>query len=559
MKLFYGSPPGGAAGGGGGGGINANFDEPSSIELQILKTLHVSRHPVYDGPTLLYHEWNVEVIGRYNPFATSYVAGAIGGNPIFRQGSDPATTDSAIRDRLMTPRRQLHLFIGNSLLVSSPAAGFPCDPKLGPFPYRADILQITGDKHADLRFGIRFFVNPCTSVVNPTATILSHRWTQERIVDQDGFATLTTNGHAIFDASKLQFFGAVPDEFIDGMLRPLEGGFRRDSVQVVAHEDGSELQYCLVDRQTPMSIANSVGLVCSRIECYHTSSISRLGVTEGMEQGFESGARIGRSLLGDSGDALGIQSGAKALGVMGFALAGAGLGGFRGGIPTEVHNVLVRVWGHRNSPKRNLETICRAIVDTLLVNSGYETDWKIVAGFDISIMRDVAGRFVQVSATWRSPPIRNLIKTLEALGGAGGAEGKLIDLTADQTGLAGPALAALNEILRRKRAEAAPGGGGGGDLPPDVALLWPKTPPTDDVIHNSLTIGGVSDGILLSRHLLHPGIPGHVAGSEVSRGDWVGRIAAQILTITCQTQPTQQRTSQKIKTATDTGGLPLAR
>lgn len=549
MRIFYGAEP---------GQISPQVPPPGQageVELQIVKTLHISRQPLYDGPTRTALQWDVEVIAQINPQATAYALAAVGADPAVAFGTVAANTDKAIRDRLMTPQRQLHLYIGNTLLVSCPGPGFDCDPMYGPKPYRADILNNTGDKTLAFRFGIRFWTNPCESVAKETAVLLSHRWRQARVLDGDGFAQITTSGHAIFDAAKLQLFQAVPDDFFDEMVRPLEKGFRRDSINVVAHEDATQLQYEIVDRQTPVSIAESYALKCSRIECHFTTNISREGFFEGAERGFEKGAQIGRNLFGSGGDALGIETAAQAAGAIGIAMAGAAIGGFRGTVPTQTYSGFVRVWGHRESKKKELELIGRKIIETLLFNYGFRGLFSKVPGFDISVTRDVMGRWVQVSAMWRSPPVRQLFEVIKNVGAEafGDADGKfnpvkLLPLL--NFGLVGGvAFNEVNKRLFRSRGKGVKGGvGPDGEIPSGYVFSWPETPDHDDVIAPG------NDQIILSKRLQHPGIPGHVEGSEYSRGDWLGRIVAQILTITCQSPPKPPGNAEVVSRRKETGG-----
>ncbi len=482
-RVFYGGiVPQGAV-----GEAPAAGGGPGAIELEIIRTVHCSRRPVYDGPTLLYYELTLEVIGVYNTAATAYQLPAVGADPLQNKfGSTPARTDNAIRDRLLTPRRKLVYTVGADVVHSSPPPGMKVDASNGPTPFAAEILEVIGEKTFIVRFGVRAYINPCPSVVSNTAAILSNRFAVERVVDCDGFSTLTTRGHAIFDTGKLDLMQNVPDDFTESFIRPLETGFRRDSVQVAAHEDGNQLTYCCVDRETALSMFRAD---CMRIEVYHTTAITRIGTLEGAESGFERGADVGNKVVPIIGGAIG-------------ALIGAVAGGTAGTIPKQVHDINIRVWGHRGQPKRNLENVGKHILAIILAQLGFSTVIKKIAAFSVYIKHDIAGRFIEIHGRYTMPPILQAIDAFEH-------------------------------------------GLGFGDQP-----LWPQTMPNDNIKTDKDPTDGDGGNYLIDlddqrnvpdNRSLPGNLPGGVFRSKRARGAWIGQIVAQALTKTCQRQPAPKR------------------
>lgn len=477
-RAIYGAAPGAV-------GILKPVGDPAAvagaIELEIVKTLRCSFVPVLDGPTLLYHQLEYECIAIVNPRATSYQQKD--GEEIRRISDNlPATTYPVIEARLLEPRRQFLMVVGDTVMIAVPAPGFACDAASGPFPTKCEILNIIGNKTFTVRWGIKANINVCNRRVgsDETAAILSHRWKQERDIDQDGFSTLIRRGHAVFDVGRLIKLGKLPDDFWLFLPGLVETGFRRDNIQVVATEDGRELEYCTVDRETPLS-QKIRGI--SRIEATHTAINTTLGTVSGVEKGAQTGGSV--------------------FPVIGHIVGGA-IGFFTGNVPGLEHQITVRIWGTRDSLKRNMELEARRMIALLLVDAGLDITAKVSAQTH-RITRDVAGKWVELTKIIKAPALFQVVDAFEQEFGFG------------------------------------------------KEPIWPKTPGSEDVKDDTKV-----NGLFLEDR--DPNDPNKVTDNERhlhgfdSTGSWLGSITAQALTPPCHRQPYPERNIRRGAT-TDEGGF----
>ena len=377
-RVIYGADAGTAI------GANPQL-QPGAIELEIIKSQPCSFKPVFDGGTRLYDQIDYDCIAYVNPQATAYTP-APRANPIARKGTRPVDTIAAIQARLCEPRRQFHMIVDGKPIISSPAMGMKCDAAAGPFPTKFEIVEITGTQTFVVRFGIRLCVNPCKERTQYPAAILSHRWKQERDVDIDGFSTLITNGHAIFDMAALIDANSLADDFWDAMVRPLETGFRRDSVQVTVTELGEELSYAIVDRETALT-QRVLGV--SRIEATYTVENTSMGPFFGAKIGAAGGSEKGKKVLGPVGWLAG-------------ALLGGSLGAVDHSIPGQTHTVTVRVWGRHGAKKQDLARVGQRMIAILLINADVGTKANFSANV-FRITRDINGRWVEVTRVITCP------------------------------------------------------------------------------------------------------------------------------------------------------------
>ena len=399
--IVYGGPPG--------------FDEthPQAITIEIAHMKGYSRRPVFDGPTYLYTEYELHCRGIVNPRATSY---SIKADQNFAKtpGELPDTTMRAIQHALMQPRRQLIYYQGVSrrLVLLSPhqnggpdADFFNMDSANGPFPLYANNFQTFGTKSVILDFGIKTRINECPRVAKSTgggSVMLSHRWTAERILDQDFYTTLIRRGHAYFDTAKLDSLGAVPDDYFGALLPQPDFGFKRTSVQAVAHEDGHRVDYVVIDREVPISIVTPADWRCTRIEAVHRATLSRQSA---IDVAWDT-AMFVRKFVGDVAWYKPIASGVK---IVGGALAGA-FRAFSSMIPDNTHTFSVRAWGTSESTRANLELICRAIIaQRMLLVRAFDLN---VYNFNVTTEHDLMGKYVGMHASFRTGLLRILTPDL---------------------------------------------------------------------------------------------------------------------------------------------------
>lgn len=404
-RVFYGTgdaPPAAAPPAGISPGLAGRIvNNPGKfVELTPIKTVLCSWEPIRDGPTRLYDLLTYECIALLNPAATSYASPAGEAVPAATPDERATATHNAIRHFMMTERKRLIITIADKTLVTSPAPGRVCDAANGPFPYRFDILDVLGNQTLVVRWGIQTYVNPCEKITaNKASALLSSRWRSERTVDQDGYSSITYHGHSIFDAGKLEALQQVPDEYWDLIAPPIDKNFRRLDVQVVATEDGNELEWVVIDRETPMVLHN-VGI--ARAEVAHTSTNAQGDIFKVLGEGASStikGAAIG-SALGP-------------IGAVGGALVGFLSGAAKATTPVTQHQIRVRLWGSRRSDKKKLEEWGRLIIAQLLVNCGVGSLAKQLSGYTNSITRDGAGKFVELNSVVIVPAVVNATLTSE--------------------------------------------------------------------------------------------------------------------------------------------------
>lgn len=489
-RVFYGGAP---------GTKSTRLD--LGVELKIVKTLLSSRVPVMDGPTRIYDEFQYECLAVLNPRATSYRFQAGAGfvrTPLAVIGERSTNTDNAIRHYLLHPARKWTILVDGDTLLQSPDDGRFCDANNGPIPYRCDIVDVMANKSLLIRWGCRTWINPCKRLTaNKETPLLSHRWSQERDVDGEGFGTLTTRGHAIFDAGKLIALNQLPDEFFDNLVPFCPQNFRRDIVQVVATEDGNELEYIVVDRETPLVLA-AKGV--ARAEVTHIASLSRTDAIDIYKGGTKTavgagaaGAAIGTAIGGPVGGIVG--------GILGFVGGGA-LAITEKATPTLTHMITVRAWANRLGSKKILETFGKAVIHDLLLDSGIGLLTKTLVGFRTAILRDGMGKFVEVSAIITLPPLVSIFDDFERF---------------------------------------------------YKFQFYAGTPGTETVVNHLDGAVIVKDGIGSNRPL-----PTGNPTKGGSRGTWLGELAAQALTLPCQKQ-LDPKTARKLPAGdgTDAIGNPI--
>lgn len=315
----------------------------NGIELEIIHTQEMRRETVLDptGCQYLYTKWTIDVHCVLNPQATSYKDLPFSSS----KGQLPVITDRAIRDRLAQPRKQLTLKSGGPTgptILECPAPGYTTDACNGPIPEEpATVFSVHGTKTWAVRFRITACVNSCTSV----PVVLAHRWKRYTDCDQDYFSMLVTEGEVHFNTARMIADSAYPDDFRRDFNHIIPEDCKREKIEVIPSDDGASLKYRLIDRETAFHLGKAVH--CTRVEAYQTFWWSRVGMASGMARAV---AERGPGRIAD-----GMRGGIPGVLHAGIGMIGdAGMGAVRGDIPQLYDHILIRVWGHKNSNRRQM-------------------------------------------------------------------------------------------------------------------------------------------------------------------------------------------------------------
>ena len=173
-----------------------------------------------------------------NPFntATNKPAPLAPGGGFGQEGDRLGISLDNLKDALSVPRQLLQVFTGNDLTLQSPDTGptgatLSCDVQGGPYPGKANVHSVSGDKTAVLLWNIVTYVSPCNNY------LLSNRWTPTVSVDTEGFSTRTIAGTARFRTDLLQYSGLTADSFRQWLIVPCSPTMRRVSVDYVTLSD----------------------------------------------------------------------------------------------------------------------------------------------------------------------------------------------------------------------------------------------------------------------------------------------------------------------------------
>ncbi len=236
----------------------------AGLDLQIVRTEEWVCEPERDwsGVDYVLNHVIIGVKAVVNPFATATTPGTRAG-----------VTMANLQEILTVPRQLLTYRIGRDLVVSSPRVGAVCDAKNGPFPLACRILEVSGVKSAVIYFRIETWTGGDASALNNQTFVLSNRWNVAAHVDEDWKTTLTTHGRMRVRTDALQTLNPPsPDIFRKAVLPlPVMDGFKRDQVDVIAKEDGTELDWTCVDVQKSLNLPLGAQLGLTRIEGSYTT------------------------------------------------------------------------------------------------------------------------------------------------------------------------------------------------------------------------------------------------------------------------------------------------
>ncbi len=343
-----------------------NFSYAGIVLDQLVRLIRRSSEAIYDGPTYLYTQHMIHVMGRFNPDATSY--NALG---LPQPGNIAALTDAAVRHTLMQNRQQLIITLdeddlpgGEFVWISSPLEGYTTDAANGPIPHHVDVTQLLGAIHMDVEIIIEVNINECVSVshggteVVADHIVLANLWEVADDMDNNFRTTRTVTGRMTLRTDAAISEDILPDDFRQALFFPVMTNCQRRNIRVTATDDGRQVFYTYTDAEKMTGLTVQALQTCpglTRVEASHTAEIGKPGIDDLMRPVFQSlarGATRGFRVAG-AGFLAFIPAGivAAAVSAADVALTIAQL------VPREVHTVVCRAYGQRGEFKKNLESV----------------------------------------------------------------------------------------------------------------------------------------------------------------------------------------------------------
>jgi hypothetical protein len=259
--------------------------------FRVHQVLSFSEAPVYSQDMV-----DREVV--HVRFAVSFVlTGANGGLPIPAVGGGGAapgvgiaTADidqmvrpldgtalySKFRDMfeiLNTPRLPLTIRINGNLYLKVPQglagsvnAGlvegndntYRCDARNGPMPIRATVNRFSGLKSSMCVWECETWISRPLGYNNAPNSdqpiVLSHRWSEEQVVDSMHFTSRTIQGRVVFAKNVLTRNGWQPDDFRNFLLRSIPNNTKRELVRSKCDSSGTSCDYTIVDKVPPENL-----------------------------------------------------------------------------------------------------------------------------------------------------------------------------------------------------------------------------------------------------------------------------------------------------------------
>lgn len=234
----------------------------NNIRMRMVKTNKVHYEAVYneDNTQYLYTHYLIDIQAIVNPQLMSYFGGDGAGEPTPLPGNSAPMTIHAIRHALLQPRKQLLIRdeIGN-VHLGTPRTdlNMSSDAKNGPCPRSCTMVNISGARTVMINWTCEGWVRECPFPLdpdNPAAYILSHRWSDQVIINEYQLATRYITGRTIFDKGLLDTISdkkkRQPDYFRNRLLFPkVAAGFQRKRFEVLQTSDGTELQWRITDEE----------------------------------------------------------------------------------------------------------------------------------------------------------------------------------------------------------------------------------------------------------------------------------------------------------------------
>lgn len=205
---------------------------------------------------------------------------------VVRDNSAPAITHQTIRWRLQTPRSSLFIFRGpgaevqnppnaDQLILESPIRGFQCDAKNGPFPKVFNVFESIGDVNLLMvDFAVEtFVVETDKNLFNPSGILLSNRFSQTHVHDENYFTTVRTEGTAVFRTDMVYKIPQSPDSMRPVLFMPIPFGFQRKINFVRARGDGTGIEYSYDDQQVPTNFVAGPYAGATKISAVHRQAV----------------------------------------------------------------------------------------------------------------------------------------------------------------------------------------------------------------------------------------------------------------------------------------------
>lgn len=389
--------------------MNLGYVEYNGIRLDLVKTNYLDREPVLssDGTTFLYLKWTHDFVAMYNPQATSY--NSFGDRAA---GEMPRVTDKAIRQKLAQPRGKYVWVLDDPQepVISSPqktknANGIMvdavCDMNHGPIVEALSVNEIHGTKSWAIRMVITTWINECSD----SPVLLSNRFEQSMITDDQGFTTISTVGEAEFNLPKLAAYALEADDYRPKLGLPVPQGFKRINIDVAQSSDGKTVHYRFDDEQLPMQFEFGVdGENVTHIEGSYSVSFASsdmasvaLGAAAGALQGWREGLSgsalrgVGRARMARKLRNIGLLSGAVA----------------NVSVPQTSRTVNVMVWGNSKSQRGYLLRIALAVAVS-------KAAYQLNSGVAIAASEDIMGKYVELSLTYTTGAIRGAVSSTAA-------------------------------------------------------------------------------------------------------------------------------------------------
>jgi len=345
----------------------------NGIDIADCRQQSLDVSPDYDpsaGIDFMRTKVRLVVQGVINPQSMAYTAGGL------VAGTRAGLTLVNIRQALMTPRQLLQVYIGPDLVFVSPTWNpiqnqwNKADPGNGPLTDNIYVSEgnILGDRTIIVNFGVTFWVMGASNIV------LSNRWICTHEIDRCGMTTRTLKGRAVVRADAISA-GLIDsaDDMRAALIVALPLNMRREKVIVTQEEDGTIVNYTVIDQET----GNSLGTPGSPINVFYLDGNATAGFdfplkTHGdfLDFGFGLGNQVGAGLRG------GLDPTSIAMAIWGGAhtiLTSA--------LPRVRGRCMCRVEGGRNVPRTTLAHLAVAVcVDRSL--GGLPTSLFITQGLN---------------------------------------------------------------------------------------------------------------------------------------------------------------------------------
>lgn len=199
----------------------------NSVTLQECRTLSFEWVQERD-PSNTDSIWN-----KYTIRVRGFVSGSVGQ---FRNDSAAALRE--LKDRLETPRRGFTYKIGTETLVTTTGL----DAKLGPEPLPATVREVTTGTFM-VECGVIVRLVECDSACSTYNPVVSLRWSQTEVFDENWYSHLTTQGKLIVRSDLLQ----SADTFRPLCTPPLLPDYQRVKSSYNLSMDGTVLDFAFDD------------------------------------------------------------------------------------------------------------------------------------------------------------------------------------------------------------------------------------------------------------------------------------------------------------------------